>query len=492
MSPSPLFALLILCVLVVPSASAEEITTLPTAAAARSSLDDILPLTAGNLRGHRALYDEGWFIVTSSRQAFAFAKEKSLISSAAAMQQVLADYAQHTGDYKEGIKEDVGDAVAGGKKMVSRANERSLDIYATTHAIAQAEYAYSKESFQKAMDSLVKGNLSLGKRTEKDRHELVNLRGNYYKKLKGDFSNIRELTDAANDKFANKIEIGWDRAFSRASQEFRAEYEHSGTQANSLLALGPILSGYLKAFYHGLAAPTAKTIVKGGAKGTTEAIFLPVATATVATGRTIESVGLTLYYTGSTGVKVVAPTVEGGLLAGLSLLSLSTVPPTYLTGGSVGAMNQVAFSIAGPTSALAEGVKVTTVDTAKYVSFLAYDSGKGVTRVVINQAHAGVVLGYNALTAIPAHLFTGALDTVVLLAYDGPSLIIASARGKVGEGTEGASLGELPVGTVLDLNALQQHPEFEVKILSDESAVLSQVLEKLPEDLKVPPPPEKE
>ena len=40
-----------------------------------STLDDMLPLTAANLRGHKMLYDEGWFIVTSSRQALTYAKQ---------------------------------------------------------------------------------------------------------------------------------------------------------------------------------------------------------------------------------------------------------------------------------------------------------------------------------------------------------------------------------------------------------------------------------
>lgn len=486
MLPYRLIALLSLFILFVPLVRAEE------ARNTGSNLDELLPLTAENLRGHKALYDEGWFFVTSSRKAFAFAKEKSLTSSAAAMKQVREDIARHSGDYGAGLKGDVKGAVATGKELLGSGTDLSVDILNRTHEIAQAEYAYSKESFQKAMDAFVKGNLSLGKRTEAERQELMNLPGNYYKNLKSDFSNLRELTDAANEKFANKIEIGWDSAFTKASQEFRAEYEHSGAQPNTLMALGPILAGYLKAFYHGLAAPTAKTIVKGGAKGTTEAVFLPVAGVTMISGRTIESVGLTLYYTGKTGVKVISPTVEGGLFSGLSLLSLSAVPATYVTGGSVGAMNQVAFTAGGPTYAVAEGVARTTVDTAKYVSFLAYDSAKGVTKVVINQASAGVVLGYNALTALPVHLFTGALDTAVFLAYDGPRLVIASASGKVGHGAESASLGDLPVGTVVDLKALQGNPEIKVQILSEESSVLRAVLEKLPEDLKVPSPPGKE
>ena len=489
---SPLRTITLLLLLASTSVLADEaVVSIPPSPPPESkvTLKELLPLTAGNLHGHQLLYDEGWFVVTSSRKAFAFAKEKSLTSSAAAVRQVLDDYARHTGGYQAEVKADVSGAIATGQELVTTGTALSGDILVGTHELAQAEYAYAQKSYQRAIDSFVKGNLSLGKRTEVERRELVNLPGNYYKNLKSDFSNIRELTNAANDKFANKIEIGWDSAFAKASKEFRAEYEHSGEQPNSLIALGPILHGYLKAIYHGLAAPTAKTIVKGGAKGTTDALFLPVAGVTVVTGRTIQSVGLTVYYTGSSGVKLVAPTVEGGLLSGLSLLSLSAVPATYVTGGTLGAMNQVAFSTVGPTYALAEGVTTTTVDTAKYVSFLAYDSAKGATKVVINQASAGVVLGYNALTALPAHLLTGALDTVILLAYDGPRLVIASVTGTIEQNDEHAALGELPIGTVVDVKALQENPAITVMILSEESAVIREVLEKLPADLKVPSSP---
>lgn len=462
----------------------------PTTATVKegATFAELLPLTAENLRGHKMLYDEGWYVVSSSRKALAFAKEKSIKSFGETMREVRSDIARHSGGYAADLKGDLSGAVETGKEVVVEGTARSGEIFVKTHDLALTEYAYSKETFQRAMDSLIKGNLTLGKRTEEERRELVGLPGNYFKHLKSDFSNLRELTDAANRGFADKIEIGWDSAFHKATQAFRDEYDRSGRQPNSLMALGPILAGYLKAIYHGVAAPTAKTIVKGGAKGSTEVLFLPVAGATMVTGRTIESVGLTLYYTGKTGVKIVSPTVEGGLLSGLSLLSLSAVPATYVTGGTVGAMNQVAFTTAGPVVGVAEGVATTAVDTAKYVSFVAYDSGKGATKVVINQASSGVVLGYNALTALPTHLLLGAMDTVVFLAYDGPKLLLASTRGKVGQGDTAVALEDLPVGTVVDLQKLRQEHQVEVEVLSEDNAVLREVLEKLPQDLTVPPP----
>jgi hypothetical protein len=186
----------------------------------------------------------------------------------------------------------------------------------------------------------------------------------------------------------------------------------------------------------------------------------------------------------------VSPTIEGGLLSGLSLLSVSTVPVTYAAGGTLGAVNQVAFSTAGPAAGVAEAAATSTVHTAGYVGFLAYDAVAGTTKVVINQAASGVVLGYNALTAIPTHALLGVEDTVVFLAWDGPRLVVAAAQGKIKSKTETGvvethSLGDLPIGTVVDLKKLEQTEGVKVDVLSTDPAVIRNVLEKMPEDMRM-------
>jgi hypothetical protein len=196
-------------------------------------------------------------------------------------------------------------------------------------------------------------------------------------------------------------------------------------------------------------------------------------------------VGLTVYYIGKTGVKIVSPTVEGGLLSGLSLLSLSAVPVTYAAGGALGAVNQVAFTTAGPVAGTVEATATTTLHTAGYVGFLAFDAVAGTTKVVINQAASGIVLGYNALTAVPTHAVLGAVDTAVFLAWDGPRLVIAAATGRVkGSGTETHSLGDLPIGTVVDLKKLEKAEGVKVEVLSSDPAVIQNVLEKIPNDVR--------
>jgi hypothetical protein len=128
-----------------------------------------------------------------------------------------------------------------------------------------------------------------------------------------------------------------------------------------------------------------------------------------------------------------------------------------------------------------------TIDTATYVGLVAYDGVKGTTKVVINQASSGVVLGYNALTAVPTHLVMGAFDTAVFLAWDGPRLVIATAKGKIGpagDSPEQLTLGNLPVGTVVDMKKLEQNQGIKANIISTDPAVIRDVLERLPDDLR--------
>lgn len=457
----------------------------------RTTVEDVIPLTMGNLRGHKMLYDEGWRVITSSRKALEYAKEHAIVSSREALRRATASVASRSKDYAADIASDAKGAVEGGKRVVSTGTELTKDIASATHRSGKTELSYSSEMMHRAGEVFINGNLSIAKRTAEDRQELAALPGNYYKDLKHDFSNIWELTRSANEKFAGKIEVGWDKAFEKAAYEFQKEYDRSGESPNTLVALGPILSGYLKSLYHGIMKPSAKTIVKAGATTVTYAgsygVFLPVASTSVVAGRTVQSVGLTLYYTGKAGVKIVSPTIEGGLLAGMSVLSLSAVPVTYAAGGTLAAVNQVAFTVAGPAAGAGMGAATMAVDSATYVGLVTYDSAKGVTKVVINQAATGVVLGYNALTAVPTHLLLGVEDAVIFLAWDGPRLVIAAARGQIrtgGDGPDRPTLGDLPVGTVVDMKKLEQSQGIKAEIISTDPAVIRGVIERLPDDLR--------
>ena len=435
------------------------------------------------------LYDEGWYVITSSKKALEYAKEKSIRSSHAAIKRASRRIAGHSSEYTSTLGTDLQRSLETGKSLVQSGTERSENILDDTRSLTEAEWAYATRHFGEAWEKFIHGNLSLGERTQQDREALLALPGHEFDSLKQDFSNIWDIAEALHENFSGRIQVSWDAAFQQAGRDFRAEYERSGEQHNTLMALGPILQGYLKALYHGGLAPAAKAIVRGGAKGTgavTGTVFLPVAATSVVAGRTIEAAGMTLFYTGKTGIKLISPTVESGLLTSLAILSLGAVPVTAVSGTLFGAVNQVAFTVGGPAVGVGEAASLATLDTGKYVGFMTYDAISVTTKVVINQASAGVVLGYNALSALPAHLFMGAEDVAILLAWEGPKLLIVSVAGRVKskQGRMESSAGDLPAGTVIDLNQLRVTEGMKVEVLSEDPKAIRDVLQRLPCDVR--------
>ena len=450
----------------------------------KEAVEDIIPVTMANMRGHKALYNEGWFVVTSTKDAFEFAHENAVVSSGEAIAEAKASIAARSEEYGKDITQDVVHAGQTGKDVFETGTENTKKIWSVTDKVATAQIDFASENFQKAWDRFVTGNLYLGERTAEERKELSNTFGTYFGNLSEDFSDIYEIAAGINSDFGQRIAVVWDGAIDEAGAAFAAEYEESGESPNTLVAMVDILQGYAKSLYIGLVRPGAETVAEGvvtGGKNAGKILFLPVAAVTSVTGRTVQSVGLTLYYTTKTGIKIVSPTVEAGFLSALSILSLGTTPVTYVTGASIGAVNQVAMTAAAPAAAAGEGAVTTTLDTAKYVTFVTYDAVAGTTKVVFNQAASGVVLGYNALTAIPTHLVMAAGDAAFFLAWDGPNLVVAMAEGRV----EGFSASELPVGTVVDLKKLQEADGVKVKVISDDPAVIKKVLENVPDDMRI-------
>lgn len=446
---------------------------------------DIIPLTEGNLRGHKLLYDEGWFVVSSTKKALEYAKVNSIEASSGNMRRIANAVVSRSKDLGGEVTSDVKDSYQKAENLLKSGTGLSAVMASGTGDLVGSEFDYSKQTFVDACDAFVQGHIHLARRTADDLHDLKSLPGHYFGDLRDDFSNIFELSSQANQAVSKKIALSWDRSFDEAATAFRAEYDQSGKRGNSLTALGDILSGYLKAFYTGIARPSAKSIVEGGSRGANALVFLPCATATVVAGRTIEATGLTLYYSAKTGYHVISPTVETGLLSSLSLLSMASVPVTAAGGAGLCALNQVAFTAAAPIYGAGKAVTDTAIDTGKYVALVGHDVTMQSSHVMINHIKTGVVLGYNALTAIPVHLFLGVADTAVFLAYDGPRLVIAVAKGEIrhpaGEGT--FSVGNLPTGSVVDLHKLEQEKGVSVEVVTDDPAIINSVIKNLPKDL---------
>lgn len=451
------------------------------------SVEDVIPITMANMRGHEALYNEGWYVITSSEEALTYAKQKSFISSAEAISLAASSIAERNHELVKDLAEHWDLSADLGKKTFQTGGRITRKIFATTSEITGAQVDYGSATFKKGWSRFVKGNLHLGQRTQSTRDALINQPGDYFQNLSKDFSNIYEITSKIQDDYSLQIGSTWSNAFSDAADSFNDEYNKSGQSSNALSGLFHIITGYAKGLYQGLFKPSASTIVNTvsvGAKGAAQMVFLPTATAISISGRTIEAVGTTVFYTGKLGVEIISPTVEAGLLSGLAILSLGAAPLTYVTGASIGAVNQVAFTTAAPIVTTTSEVALTAADTGKYVAFVSYDAVVGTSKVVINQASAAVVLGYNALTALPAHTFMAVADSAVFLAYDGPRLVIAYAKGEIkNKDNIPVNVDSLPVGSVVDLNTLKQEG-IDVQVLSDDPAVIKKVLQQLPGDLR--------
>lgn len=469
-------------------------TSAPAPASAAKRPSDIIPITAANLRGQQSVYREGYLIVSSTEKAFAYAKEHSITSSGSAMRQMGADIARHSAERGSGIATAPSAGVQTGAKVLGRGTALTKSELALAHEAAQGELDYANRGMQRAWERLVKGNMTLTERTESDREALRSLAGGYFDRLGSDWSNLDELTERAKSTMSTGIEARWSDSFAEARADFNRAYERSGTRGNSLAGLGDIFVGYVSALYSGAVKPATRAAVQGGeatAKVGTDVVFLPVTYAFIVTGRTVTSVGMSLYYTTAMGVRLVSPTVEGGLLAGMSMLAYGAVPVTYAAGGAVGAVNQVAVTAAAPVAGVGYAAGSAVAETGVYAVQVSYDLATGVAKVTMNQAQAGIVLGYNALTALPFQTVVGAANGVIFLAWDGPRLVVASAKGEVQWRDDGGARGgvpvqSLPVGTVVDLDALRKEPGVTVETLSDDPQVVEKVLEKLPQDLRVP------
>jgi hypothetical protein len=66
--------------------------------------------------------------------------------------------------------------------------------------------------------------------------------------------------------------------------------------------------------------------------------------------------------------------------------------------------------------------------------------------------------------------------------------VIVAAKGDLktgGDGKEKTTLGDLPVGTVVDLKKLEQSQGIKIEVLSTDPVVIRDVLERLPDDLRI-------
>ena len=180
----------------------------------------------------------------------------------------------------------------------------------------------------------------------------------------------------------------------------------------------------------------------------------------IVSGRIAYSLGANFYYVGKAGIKVLSPTCEGGFLASIALLSGAAAPVTYVGGETIRVVTQVAVTTATPMVGTGKFVLASVEDTATQAALLTYDTIKGTSEVILNQGKAAVVLGYNALMAIPTQAAMAAGNTLIFLSWDGPRLALYSLKGDIDFSRK------IPAGVVLDRKKLEESKEFIVEKIS--------------------------
>ncbi len=454
----------------------------------QKSTEEIIPLTKANIRGHETLYKEGWSVITSTEKALEYAKENAITSSAEALAQMRAELGKDTERFSENITKGFGEGVQTTQSIFAKGTSTSQKLLKGTHEIGVAATGFSLRFYALAWERFSNGYLTYGERTEEDLAELKSIPGDYFTNLQSDFSNIAELSQRMNEALTTDIRADWPQAMSSAKAAFIEKYNDSGHSDNALGGLWHILQGYLSSIYHAIVKPTTQTAIMVGEytiKTATQAVFLPVSSIAYISGRTIQSTGLTLYYTGKGVVKFVSPTIEGGFFAATATASAAMVPVTYVAGGTAGVVNQVVATAGAPVAGAAEAVIKTTYEAVRYPVVMTYDIAVGSTKVAVNQIKSGVVLGYNAMTAIPAHLLMAIPNSMIFVFWDGPRLVVAYAKGEViDDDGERHNINELPVGTMLDVDTLRKQEGVIVEEISDDPQMIQQIIKRLPDDLK--------
>ena len=454
----------------------------------KKSIEQTIPLTVANIKGHETLYNEGWFIITSSEKALAYAKQHSIDSSEQAIFKAKQSIKLRTEQYQNDVIDTASSSLVRTEDLMNQGTGRTKNILSNTKEITAQQWSRSQHSAVEAWQSVINGYVYLADATEDSIRALQNVPSDYQENVKQDFNDLFTKYQNLRKASATNIQKEWDGALKIGEAHFQQAYSDSAQQGNSLTGLGVLLWGYVKGAYEGLFKPAVQSswqVTKYSSVVAGEAIFLPIASTYILTKNSLQATGLAFYYAGKTTIEVLAPTLTGGFHASVSLLSAGSVPITYIGGTSMGMINQAASTVAAPTIATVEGVAKATADTLQYGALVTYDALLGTTKVFVNQFQSGVVLGYNALTAIPSHLLLGAANSAVFLLYDGPRLSLATLKGQVDFQGNTLQPGVLPVGSVVDLKALSDNGKIQLEILSSDPEVIEKVINEMPKDLKL-------
>lgn len=430
------------------------------------SFAEDLSLTKKNLAGQKFLFEKGWYVITSPVEAWDYAVKNNETSKEAfirALDKIRLS--------KETSGERVEKASETNKAIQKKAEEAYQSLKQQGSKLEKASYAQSSKHFQDAWKSLSLGYIHYKETNKDDLESLKKVNTEFFGKTKSDLQDMDKAVEEVLGFLLEKNEVSWKKHFQEGRYSFHENYERSGTRGNSLTGLWDILKGYASWSYHSIISPTSKTVYHQAKKVPYYTVDT-VSKTFIASSNVVYSIGANLFYTTKLGYGIVAPSVESGMLAALAL--------TESVGGAVagnslkaaGLINKVAIKTMGPVAGTGQFVFEESGARAKDAASVIVHGAEAVGEVVIDKVDSAVVLGYSALSQIPAQLLLTSMNTTILLVYDGPKLILAKVSGDVGD----KKIEDVPAGTVLDLNKLKSIG-FKIETLTEDPEVIKKVME---------------
>lgn len=458
-------------------------STLSTA----KSWQEIAKISSSNLEGHKYLYNHGFYVITSTKDSLEYFKRNSIKTSAMVWQEFLTNAVDNYSETTSNLNENPKLAKEFYDKIKEAQKFASDKLNYAKHSVVEAELKIAKESGKKALSGFLNGFITIKKRTQNDFEEIKNSPNKYFEGLKTDFSNLEELIGKFKKKKQKEIEetnesISWSESLSRAQVEFNNEYEKTKSDNNSLVAMPRVLWGHLKALYWAAVKPLGVSAYKGVSesghlitKGIEKFILLPIASSVIIGGRTLYSIGGVVFHAGSAGVNILSPVTETTLHAATSLIALASTVPSFTLIQGANIFSQVTLEgssiILPATSYMAKSIEDISVSTGKII----YETTKAAGKIIYSNTTSAVVLGYNAISALPSHAVMGAVNSTVFLVYDGPRLFVAWSKGELGS-------DQIPVGSVIDYQKLKES-NIEVNKLELDEDQMKKLINGLEEDL---------
>lgn len=197
-----------------------------------------------------------------------------------------------------------------------------------------------------------------------------------------------------------------------------------------------------------------------------------------AAGYTVKGVG---YVAGKSVQYIGVPLTAAGVTVGSGAVGVVAGGAGAVAGSAVVVTGEAASLTAQGFGTVLAGTTVVAGTTASVVAGTAvgvYELTKAVVVPAGYELGGGIVLGYGTMAQLGAHTVLAVADaSYLVLSLEGPRWVVYAVKGNLGDGEE------LPIGTVLDLEAMQDAgEEFSYLPVSDEemNSVVNGIYQELP------------